>query len=136
MRVPFLIAAAAAVLLAACGPQGPSDADIMAGNIPGENGESPQQPATPAPTPVGPYGSNSQPGMPVTYGLSVVITNVGDRKISVIQAVQAARPGMGLAEAKTLVETPNAVVASGLSAADATALQNSLQAAGATVSVQ
>ena len=135
MRVPFLIPAAA-VVLAACGPQGPSDADIMAGNIPGENGEGAQPSTTPGPAPAGPNGAPSAPGMPVTYGLSVVITSVGDRKISVIQAVQAARPGMGLAEAKALVEATPATVASGLSAADATALQNSLQAAGATVSVQ
>lgn len=117
MRVPFLISTAA-ILLAACGPQGPSDADVMAGNVPGED----QSAADPAMTP--------------QTGLSVVITSVGDRKVSVIRALRDARPGMGLAEAKALVETPNATVASGLSAADATALQDNLQAAGATVSVQ
>jgi large subunit ribosomal protein L7/L12 len=138
MRVSILFTAFA-IALSACGPQGPSDADIMAGNIPGENE------GTPGPTPIGPQGASSAP-IPVPYGgdpammpqqgLSVVIIGYGDRKISVIQAVRAARPDLGVADAKTLVESAPQTVKSGLSAADATALQASLEAAGATVSIQ
>jgi len=130
MRVPVLITASAAfaLVLAAC-ERGPSQADIMAGNVPVEDDAAPA--TTPSATP-----SASDPAIPVTYGLSVVITGYGDRKISVIQAVRDARPDLGLAEAKALVEGAPATVKSGLSAADATALQHSLEAAGATVSVQ
>jgi large subunit ribosomal protein L7/L12 len=65
----------------------------------------------------------------------VVLQSAGDKKIQVIKVVRAAT-GLGLKEAKALVdEAPNPVRES-VSREDAEALQNQLQEAGATVELK
>lgn len=63
---------------------------------------------------------------------NVVLKNVGANKIAVIKAVRAAT-GLGLKEAKDLVESAPAKVKEDLPKADAEALKKSLEEAGAEV---
>ena len=65
----------------------------------------------------------------------VVLQSAGDKKIQVIKVVRAAT-GLGLKEAKALVdEAPNAV-REGVSREDAEGLQSQLEEAGATVELR
>jgi large subunit ribosomal protein L7/L12 len=65
----------------------------------------------------------------------VVLDGFGDNKISVIKVVRQAT-GLGLKEAKDLVEGVPSKVKEGLSDADAKKLKAELEAAGATVSIK
>jgi large subunit ribosomal protein L7/L12 len=62
----------------------------------------------------------------------VVLQSAGDKKIQVIKVVRAAT-GLGLKEAKALVDEAPNPVREGVSREDAEALQAQLQEAGATV---
>jgi large subunit ribosomal protein L7/L12 len=66
---------------------------------------------------------------------SVWLTQTGDKKIMVIKEVREAT-GLGLADAKKLVESTPQKVKSGLSRSDADALVAKLKAAGATAEVR
>ncbi len=66
---------------------------------------------------------------------SVWLTKVGDKKISVIKEVREAT-GLGLKDAKDLVEAAPKQVKAGLSRADADALVAKLTAAGASAEVR
>jgi large subunit ribosomal protein L7/L12 len=66
---------------------------------------------------------------------NVVLKNVGANKIAVIKAVRAAT-GLGLKEAKDLVEAAPSKVKEDLPKADAEALKKSLEEAGAEVELQ
>lgn len=65
----------------------------------------------------------------------VVLENFGDKKIGVIKVVRAAT-GLGLKEAKDLVEAAPSKVKEGISKEDAEKLKKELEEAGATVSVK
>jgi large subunit ribosomal protein L7/L12 len=65
----------------------------------------------------------------------VVLDGFGDNKISVIKVVRQAT-GLGLKEAKDLVEGVPSKIKEGLSEADAKKLKAELEAAGATVSIK
>ncbi len=65
----------------------------------------------------------------------VVLDGFGDQKIVVIKVVRSAT-GLGLKEAKDLVEGVPSTVKEGLSKDDAAKLKKELEAAGATVSVK
>jgi large subunit ribosomal protein L7/L12 len=64
----------------------------------------------------------------------VIIKAHGDKKIQVIKEVRAAT-GLGLKEAKAVVDSAPAPVKEGLSKEDAETLQKALEAAGATIEV-
>ena len=66
---------------------------------------------------------------------NVVLEGFGDQKIGVIKVVRAAT-GLGLKEAKDLVEGVPSKVKEGISKADAEKLKKELEAAGATVSIK
>ncbi|HMO86270.1 MAG TPA: 50S ribosomal protein L7/L12 [Lacipirellulaceae bacterium] len=66
---------------------------------------------------------------------SVVLEGFGDQKIGVIKVVRAVT-GLGLKEAKELVEGVPSKVKEGLSKEDAAKLKKELEEAGATVSVK
>ncbi|MGE4320573.1 MAG: 50S ribosomal protein L7/L12 [Acholeplasmataceae bacterium] len=66
---------------------------------------------------------------------NVILKNFGTNKIAVIKVVREVT-GLGLADAKTLTETPDAVVKEKVSKEDAEALKTQLQDAGATVEVK
>lgn len=65
----------------------------------------------------------------------VVLANVGNNKIEVIKVVRAIT-GLGLKEAKDMVEGAPSVVKEGASKADAADIKKKLEEAGATVEVK
>ena len=65
----------------------------------------------------------------------VILTAAGDKKVNVIKAVRAAT-GLGLKEAKAVVDTAPSTVKDGLSKDDAEALKKDLEEAGATVELK
>jgi large subunit ribosomal protein L7/L12 len=66
---------------------------------------------------------------------NVVLKDVGDQKVKVIKAVRELT-SLGLKEAKELVEGAPAIVAEGLSKADAEAAKAKIEEQGATVAVE
>ncbi|MFZ0942305.1 MAG: 50S ribosomal protein L7/L12 [Syntrophobacteraceae bacterium] len=66
---------------------------------------------------------------------SVIITNVGDKKINVIKEVRAIT-SLGLKEAKDLVEKVPGTVKEGIPKAEAEAVAKQLTEAGATVEIK
>ena len=67
--------------------------------------------------------------------LDVILTEVGANKIGVIKEVRAAVPGLGLAEAKALVESAPKTIREGVTKEEADAIKKTLEAAGAQVEV-
>jgi ribosomal protein L7/L12 len=65
----------------------------------------------------------------------VIITNAGEGKMNVIKVVKEAT-GLGLKEAKEIVDAAPKAVKEGVSQADADALKAKLEEAGATVEVK
>jgi large subunit ribosomal protein L7/L12 len=66
----------------------------------------------------------------------VMLTNVGPNKISVIKVVREIVPGLGLKEAKDLVESAPTAVVSGANKDDAAKAKTKLEDAGATVEIK
>ncbi len=66
---------------------------------------------------------------------TVVLTSAGEKKVEVIKVVRAAT-GLGLKEAKDLVDGAPKPVKEGISKADADALKKQLEEAGAAVEVK
>jgi large subunit ribosomal protein L7/L12 len=66
---------------------------------------------------------------------NVVLKNFGTNKIAVIKIVREVT-GLGLAEAKTLTETPDALIKEKIKKDEAEALKAKLSDAGATVEVK
>jgi len=67
---------------------------------------------------------------------NVVLTDVGANKIAVIKAVRAVVDGLGLAEAKELVESAPKAVKEGVKKEDAEAMKKTLEEAGAKIELQ
>lgn len=66
---------------------------------------------------------------------NVVLAGIGGNKVSVIKAVRGAT-GLGLKEAKDLVESAPAPIKEGVSKDEAEALKKELEAAGASVEIK
>ncbi len=66
---------------------------------------------------------------------SVILTTVGDSKVNVIKVVRAVT-GLGLKEAKDLVDGAPKAVKEGISKADAEAIQKQLAEAGAAAEIK
>jgi large subunit ribosomal protein L7/L12 len=66
---------------------------------------------------------------------NVVMTGFGDKKVEVIKAIRTIT-GLGLKEAKDLVEAAPAAVKEGVSKADADSIKKQLEEAGATVEIK
>ncbi|VFP78786.1 50S ribosomal protein L7/L12 [Candidatus Erwinia haradaeae] len=65
----------------------------------------------------------------------VVLQSIGTNKIAVIKAVRSAT-GLGLKEAKDLVESAPATLKEGISKEDAASLKKLLETAGATIEIK
>ena len=65
----------------------------------------------------------------------VVLTSFGDKKLAVIKEIRAIT-GLGLVDAKALVEGVPSKVKEGISKEDAEALKTQLEAAGGTVEIK
>ena len=66
---------------------------------------------------------------------NVVMTSFGDKKVEVIKAIRTIT-GLGLKEAKDLVEAAPASVKEGVSKEDADSIKKQLEEAGATVEIK
>ena len=66
----------------------------------------------------------------------VVLTNVGGTKIAVIKEVRGAVAGLGLADAKKLVESAPATLKEGATKEEAEEMKTKLEAAGATIEIK
>ena len=66
---------------------------------------------------------------------SVSLTSIGDKKINVIKEVRAAT-GLGLKEAKDLVEAAPSIVKEGIPEAEANEIKAKLEEAGASVELK
>jgi large subunit ribosomal protein L7/L12 len=65
----------------------------------------------------------------------VILTSAGDKKVNAIKAVRAIT-GLGLKEAKTMVESAPATVKEGVSKADAEEVKKQLEEAGASAELK
>jgi large subunit ribosomal protein L7/L12 len=86
----------------------------------------------------GPAGGAAGPAAeaaPAKTEFDVMLESFGANKINVIKVVRAAT-GLGLKEAKDLVEAAPKVVKTGISKEDADKLKKELEEAGATVKIQ
>jgi large subunit ribosomal protein L7/L12 len=67
---------------------------------------------------------------------TVMLTEVGSNKIGVIKEVRAAVSGLGLAEAKALVESAPKAVKEGATKEEAEEIKKKIEAAGAKVEIK
>jgi len=82
-------------------------------------------------------GAAAAPAAEAKIAFDVILASVpADKKISVIKAVREVKAGLGLAEAKALVEGAPKPVLEGANKADADAAKNKLEEAGAKVEVK
>ena len=80
-------------------------------------------------------GAASTPAEAEKTEFSVVMTSFGANKVNVIKVVRAIT-GLGLKEAKDMVEAVPAVIKDGVPKADAEKIQKELSEAGATVEIK
>ena len=66
----------------------------------------------------------------------VVLKEMGSNKIGVIKEVRSAVPGLGLAEAKALVEGAPKTIKEGVTKAEAEEIKKKIEAAGAKVEIK
>ena len=66
----------------------------------------------------------------------VILKDVGSNKIGVIKEVRAAVPGLGLAEAKALVESAPKAIKDGATKEEAEEIKKKIEAAGAKVEIK
>lgn len=88
-----------------------------------------------APAPAAAAGDAAGAGAEEKDEFDVILTTYGEKKVNVIKAVRAIT-GLGLKEAKTLVEEAPAAVKEGASKVEAEAIQKKLEEAGATVELK
>jgi large subunit ribosomal protein L7/L12 len=80
-------------------------------------------------------GGDSAPAAEAQTEFNVMLTAFGDKKINVIKEVRAVT-GLGLKEAKDLVEAAPSLVKEGVSQAEANEIKVKLEEAGATVEIK
>ena len=80
-------------------------------------------------------GEDSPAAAEAQTEFSVSLTSVGDKKINVIKEVRAAT-GLGLKEAKDLVEAAPSMVKEGIPEAEANEIKAKLEEAGASVEIK
>ena len=92
--------------------------------------------AAPVAVAAGPVAAAAEEAVEEQTEFNVVLAGfAADKKIGVIKEVRAAT-GLGLKEAKELVEAGNGVIKEAISKDDAKALKGKLEAAGATIEVK
>ncbi len=93
-----------------------------------------------APVAVAPVGGGAA-GAPAAAAeektsFDVILKEAGSNKIGVIKEVRAAVPGLGLAEAKALVESAPKAIKEGASKEEAEEIKKKIEAAGAKVEIK
>ncbi len=92
--------------------------------------------AAPMAMAAGAGAGDAAPAAPEKDTFDVVITSAGGNKISVIKIVREVVAGLGLKEAKELVDSAPKAIKEGVSAAEAEEIKAKLTEAGATVEVK
>ena len=90
--------------------------------------------AAPAAVAMAPAGGGGGGGEEEKTAFDVILESAGDKKIQVIKEVRAIT-GLGLKEAKALVDEAPKPVKEGVSKEDAEAMKGQLEGAGATVKI-
>ncbi len=81
-------------------------------------------------------GAAAAPATEEKTTFDVVLTEMGANKIAVIKEVRSAVPGLGLAEAKALVEGAPKTVKEGVTKQEAEEIKKKVEAAGAKVEIK
>jgi len=102
----------------------------------GKWGVSAAAPVAAAAAPAAGGGGAAAPAAEEKTAFDVVLKEAGANKINVIKEVRAAVPGLGLAEAKALVEGAPKTVKEGATKAEADDIKKKLEAAGAKVEIK
>jgi large subunit ribosomal protein L7/L12 len=95
--------------------------------------------AAPVAVAAGPAGGASGGAAPVAEEkttFDVILTEMGANKIAVIKEVRSAVPGLGLAEAKALVEGAPKTIKEGVTQQEADEIKKKVEAAGAKVEIK
>jgi len=91
--------------------------------------------AAPVAVAAGPAAGGAAEAAEEQSEFDVILTGFGDKKIAVIKEVRGVT-GLGLKEAKELVEAGNAAVKEGVSKEEADSIKEKLEAAGATIEIK
>jgi large subunit ribosomal protein L7/L12 len=81
-------------------------------------------------------GAAAAPAAEAKTAFDIILKEVGANKIGVIKEVRAAVPGLGLAEAKALVEGAPKTVREGCTKEEADEIKKKLEAAGAKAEIK
>jgi large subunit ribosomal protein L7/L12 len=81
-------------------------------------------------------GGAAAPAAEAKTAFDIILKEVGPNKIGVIKEVRAAVPGLGLAEAKALVEGAPKTVREGATKEEAEEIKKKLEAAGAKAEIK
>jgi large subunit ribosomal protein L7/L12 len=81
-------------------------------------------------------GGAAAPAAEEKTTFEVVLKEMGANKIGVIKEVRSAVPGLGLAEAKGLVESAPKTIKEGVTKAEAEEIKKKIEAAGAKVEIK
>ena len=81
-------------------------------------------------------GGAAAPAAEEKTSFDVVLTEAGGNKIAVIKEVRAAVAGLGLADAKALVEGAPKTLKEGVTKAEADEIKKKIEAAGAKVEIK
>jgi len=92
--------------------------------------------AAAGPAAAGPGGGAASAPAEEKSTFEVVLTEMGSNKIAVIKEVRGAVPGLGLAEAKALVEGAPKTVKEGVTKQEADEIKKKIEAAGAKVEIK
>ena len=97
--------------------------------------------AAPVAVAAGPAAAGTAGGAPAALAeekstFEVVLTEMGSNKIAVIKEVRGAVPGLGLAEAKALVEGAPKTIKEGVTKQEADEMKKKIEAAGAKVEIK
>ncbi len=98
-------------------------------------GVSAAAPVAVAAGPAAPAGA-AAPAAEEKTTFDVILTEMGANKIAVIKEVRSAVPGLGLAEAKALVEGAPKTIKEGVTKQEAEEIKKKVEAAGAKVEVK
>jgi large subunit ribosomal protein L7/L12 len=92
--------------------------------------------AVAAAAPGGAPGGAAAPAAEEKATFDVILKEMGANKIGVIKEVRGAVPGLGLAEAKALVEGAPKTIKEGVTKAEAEEIKKKVEAAGAKVEIK
>ena len=99
-------------------------------------GVSAAAPVAVAAAPAGGGGGAAAPAAEDKTTFDVILKEMGANKIGVIKEVRGAVPGLGLAEAKALVEGAPKPIKEGVTKAEADEIKKKVEAAGAKVEIK